>query len=147
MTTFLLCADGSTQARSALARGLTVLGKADRIVLAMAVAPETAITASGAGTGRRLSTSAEGDQQAHESKLAAARKQLQEIAEALDVKDAELSVISGTPGPAICALAESLPASAVVLGTRGHGGIRRAMLGSVSDHVVRNASCPVVITA
>jgi nucleotide-binding universal stress UspA family protein len=31
-----------------------------------------------------------------------------------------------------------------VLGTRGHGGLRRAVLGSVSDHVVRNCPCPVI---
>jgi nucleotide-binding universal stress UspA family protein len=32
------------------------------------------------------------------------------------------------------------------MGSRGRGGIKRALLGSVSDFVVRNASCPVVIT-
>jgi nucleotide-binding universal stress UspA family protein len=39
-----------------------------------------------------------------------------------------------------------LGARAVVLGTRGRGGIARALLGSVSDYVVRNAPCPVVVT-
>jgi nucleotide-binding universal stress UspA family protein len=33
----------------------------------------------------------------------------------------------------------------MVVGTRGRGGLRRAVLGSVSDHVVRNAPCPVVV--
>ena len=35
---------------------------------------------------------------------------------------------------------------AIVRGSRGRGGLRRAVLGSVSDHVVRNAPCPVVVT-
>lgn len=35
---------------------------------------------------------------------------------------------------------------AIVIGTRGRGGIKRALLGSVSDYVVRNAPCPVVVT-
>jgi nucleotide-binding universal stress UspA family protein len=34
----------------------------------------------------------------------------------------------------------------VVVGSRGRGGIRRALLGSVSDYVVRNAPCSVVVT-
>jgi nucleotide-binding universal stress UspA family protein len=56
-------------------------------------------------------------------------------------------VLAGSPGPALCELATSLPASVIVIGTRGQGGLRRAVLGSVSDHVVRNSPCPVVVTA
>jgi nucleotide-binding universal stress UspA family protein len=33
----------------------------------------------------------------------------------------------------------------VVLGTHGHRGIRRAIMGSTSDHVVRHAACPVLV--
>jgi nucleotide-binding universal stress UspA family protein len=32
-----------------------------------------------------------------------------------------------------------------VIGTRGRGDIKRALLGSVSDYLVRNAPCPVVV--
>jgi nucleotide-binding universal stress UspA family protein len=32
-----------------------------------------------------------------------------------------------------------------VMGSRGHGRIRRALMGSVSDSVVRHAPCPVTI--
>jgi nucleotide-binding universal stress UspA family protein len=64
---------------------------------------------------------------------------------ALDLADVELMSVVGSPGRAICELAESLPASAVVIGTSGKGGLRRAMLGSTSDYVVRNAACPVMV--
>jgi nucleotide-binding universal stress UspA family protein len=33
----------------------------------------------------------------------------------------------------------------VVVGSRGLGGIRRALIGSVSDSVVRHAHCPVLV--
>jgi nucleotide-binding universal stress UspA family protein len=37
-------------------------------------------------------------------------------------------------------------AVAIVVGSRGRGGLKRAFLGSVSDYVVRNAPCSVVVT-
>jgi nucleotide-binding universal stress UspA family protein len=42
-------------------------------------------------------------------------------------------------------LAEDLGAGLIVLGSRGRGGIRRALMGSVSDSVVRHAHCPVMV--
>ena len=42
-------------------------------------------------------------------------------------------------------LAEELGAGLVVVGSRGLGGIRRALMGSVSDSVVRHAHCPVLV--
>jgi nucleotide-binding universal stress UspA family protein len=65
---------------------------------------------------------------------------------ALGIDDAETRVLHGGPGRALCALATELDASLLVMGSRGRGGIKRALLGSVSDHVVRNAPCPVMIT-
>jgi len=45
----------------------------------------------------------------------------------------------------ILTLAEEIGAGLIVLGSRGHGGIRRALMGSVSDAVVRHAHCPVLV--
>ena len=46
---------------------------------------------------------------------------------------------------AIIHLAEELGAGLIVMGSRGLGGVRRALMGSVSDSVVRHAHCPVLI--
>ena len=46
---------------------------------------------------------------------------------------------------AIIHLAEELGAGLIVMGSRGLGGVRRALIGSVSDSVVRHAHCPVMI--
>jgi nucleotide-binding universal stress UspA family protein len=58
----------------------------------------------------------------------------------------EARVIEGAPGPALCQLATDVGASALIIGSRGRGGIKRAFLGSVSDYVVRNAPCPVLVS-
>ena len=49
------------------------------------------------------------------------------------------------PADEIVLVAEETGAGLVVMGSRGLGGIRRALMGSVSDSVVRHAHCPVLV--
>jgi nucleotide-binding universal stress UspA family protein len=51
----------------------------------------------------------------------------------------------GLPSAEIVALAEELEAGLVVVGSRGLGAMRRSLMGSVSDSVVRHAHCPVMV--
>ena len=51
----------------------------------------------------------------------------------------------GRPDEEIIALAEEIGAGLVVMGCRGLGGVKRALMGSVSDSVVRYAHCPVLV--
>ena len=67
-------------------------------------------------------------------------------AQALGLEGAESHVLRGEPGVAICQFAADVSASAIVMGSRGRGGLKRAVLGSVSDYVVRNAPCTVLVT-
>jgi nucleotide-binding universal stress UspA family protein len=85
--------------------------------------------------------------------LESERRATLEVAEAaLDEIRAELGrdqittrIIEGSAGPELCRLASETSAKAIVVGTRGRGALKRAVLGSVSDYVVRNAPCPVVV--
>ena len=45
----------------------------------------------------------------------------------------------------IVQVAEDIGAGLIVMGSRGLGGVRRALMGSVSDSVVRHAHCPVLV--
>ena len=46
---------------------------------------------------------------------------------------------------AIVHLAEDIDAGMIVIGSRGFGGMRRALMGNVADSVVRHAHCPVLV--
>jgi nucleotide-binding universal stress UspA family protein len=59
------------------------------------------------------------------------------------VKEAHLR--QGKADEEIIDLAESLGIGLIVMGSRGRGRLRRALMGSVSDSVVRHAHCPVTI--
>ncbi len=59
------------------------------------------------------------------------------------VKEAHLRL--GRADEEIVDLAQSLDVGLIVIGSRGRGRIRRALMGSVSDSVVRHAPCPVTI--
>jgi nucleotide-binding universal stress UspA family protein len=54
-------------------------------------------------------------------------------------------LVEGRVTPGIVGLAEEIGAGLVVVGSRGRGRIRRALMGSVSDSVVRHAHCPVLV--
>lgn len=51
--------------------------------------------------------------------------------------------IEGSPAQVLLSAAEG--ADLLVVGSRGHGGFAGALLGSVSQHCVHHAKCPVVI--
>ena len=46
---------------------------------------------------------------------------------------------------AVVKLAEEIGAGLIVIGSRGFGGLKRALLGNVADSVVRHAHCPVLV--
>jgi nucleotide-binding universal stress UspA family protein len=72
-------------------------------------------------------------------------EQVQKLEEAgASVKEAHLR-IGERRDQAIVHLAEELGAGLIVMGSRGLGGVRRALMGSVSASVVHHAHCPVMI--
>jgi nucleotide-binding universal stress UspA family protein len=58
---------------------------------------------------------------------------------------AQAHLMMGDAAREIVHLAEDIEAGLVVMGSKGRGGIRRALMGSVSDSVVRHAHCPVLV--
>ena len=57
--------------------------------------------------------------------------------------DVRTSVEEGNPAQVL--IERSKEADLIVLGSRGHGGFKGMLLGSVSQHLVAHAECPVVV--
>ncbi|MCX4024700.1 universal stress protein [Endozoicomonas sp. SM1973] len=55
------------------------------------------------------------------------------------------TLLTGKPGEEIVAYAKEASASLIIIPSHGYHGIKRLMLGSVAERVVRLAPCPVIV--
>lgn len=72
---------------------------------------------------------------------------LQNLADTLTSKglDAEALLVQGPTADTLLTQAREWNADIIVMGNRGHGLFRKAVIGSVSEAVIRSARCPVVV--
>jgi nucleotide-binding universal stress UspA family protein len=79
------------------------------------------------------------------------REKREQLAQALVERGREAGVAvsfliwTGDPGDMIVEAAEAEHADMILVGSHGRGAVGRLFLGSVSEHVVRNAPCPVLV--
>jgi nucleotide-binding universal stress UspA family protein len=143
----LLCTDGSDAAIEALRACTPLLASAERIIIVTVQSAVDPHVEAGAGFTLHV-TSPDDDEQIITEGDLVAKQHLDRTAAALGMDgNVELMAIVGRPGQAICDLAATLPASVVVMGTSGRGGVRRAFVGSTSDFVIRHAPCPIMAQA
>ncbi len=80
----------------------------------------------------------------HKAILKAAADRLLDVVTRLEIK-ADRLVEEGAPPDRIVSVAEQIEARMVVVGTAGGGGLRRMLLGSVAEDVLRLAPCSVLL--
>ena len=71
--------------------------------------------------------------------------QIQEELEARSIGAMPIDIHFGSPGPIICEYAERIGADLIIIGSHGRTGLRRMLMGSVAETVVRHAPCSVIV--
>jgi nucleotide-binding universal stress UspA family protein len=145
MSTIIVCTDGSEIATRAADAALAILQPVDRVLVVTAVEDvDPSLAYDGGGHAGPTMTEAQFDEH-RGAMLQAAQRIVDDATARLPAYNVVGRVVEGPPGPALCTLARDEEAAAIAMGTRGRGGLKRAFFGSVSDFVVRNAPCPVVV--
>jgi nucleotide-binding universal stress UspA family protein len=140
----LIAVDGSELATEAAVRALAILGRPREILvlevvhlpLSLAVGPPGSADDGLPSPDQVLATSEVGEVDA--------RAHVADVARRLDGEVCQL-VEEGDPGDVICQMAAAEAVDLIVVGSHGKGWARRAILGSVSQHVLAHALCPVLV--
>jgi nucleotide-binding universal stress UspA family protein len=136
-TTILLATDGSSEAELALTTAVALANSTDSELHVVTVAlgyPSYGI---------RIPEVIEQLRKQAEAVLAEQVKKIREAGG--EVVQEHLRVSVRYRAQQIVQVADDIGADLIVMGTRGLGGARRALIGSVSDSVIRHAPCPVLV--
>ena len=136
--------DGSDAAIHAASAGLAVLVPAPIVVVSAAEAFRHPLPYDGSLEEHVIATDAE-LASIDAAREAETTKALDDTIAAIGRDGVERRVDHGRPAEVICEVATEVGARVVVIGSRGRGVVSRAFLGSVSDHVIRHAPCPVFV--
>lgn len=140
--TVLVATDGTTDSDGAVEAALDLAHDTGARLLVLTVVPEGTTEGDDEGGDRRPSTSA-----AEDEEITEAQERTDSVLDhaAEWGLDARSIIWEGEPGETIIAAAEAEGADLIVMGTTGRGGVGRMLMGSTSDHVIRNATVPVMV--
>src|SRR5918994_6044839 len=139
-TTILLATDGSQEAQLAATTAADLAQKTNSELHVLTVGPDLPLY--------KLPEHPAGFEDVLRENRRETQEMLEQQAKRIEqsggtVKETHLR--EGRAAEEIVEVAEELGAGLIVMGSRGHGRLRRALMGSVSDGVVRHAHCPVTI--
>lgn len=124
--------DGSPDAKRALAWGAELARSTS--------APLRVVVATG---DMRLRQVTELDQEWERARIAELTADARAAASAVALDEDGLTFVDAGPAPAL--IVDADPTSVIVLGSRGHGRVAGALIGSVTQHVAYHAPCTVVV--
>ncbi|MFC1978961.1 universal stress protein [Chloroflexota bacterium] len=138
----LVCLDGSELAEQILPY---VSEQAKRfqskLILLQAISkPSSVISGTGPVTGPALQDQIKAEDDKATKYLSRIASNLQGGEMAVDY-----TTVRGTPGNAIVEYARENEVGLIAIATHGHSGIRRAILGSVADYIIRESHLPMLV--
>jgi nucleotide-binding universal stress UspA family protein len=139
-TTILLATDGSEEAKLAAASAADLAEKTNSDLHVLTVGPDLPLY--------ELPEHPAEFEDVLRKNRGEAKELLEQQAKRIEesgVSVKETHLREGRAEEEIVEVAEEIGAGLIVMGSRGHGRLRRALMGSVSDAVVRHAHCPVTI--
>lgn len=86
-----------------------------------------------------------GDETAEQQCADKAHRYLKTFLASHDLEDVTTAVEIGQPAHKISDYVKEHQGDLIVIPSHGHSGVKRAMLGSVAERVIRHAECPVLV--
>jgi len=138
----LVATDGSPSSIAAARAAGELLRSADQVTL---VSVLTEVPGDDAGGFEGSVYSAGEQDKLWKQELAEAGDELERTAAALTNAKVDKRIEVGDIAGTVCRVAADLHVDVIVVGSHGRGAIERILLGSVSEHIVRHAPCPVLV--
>ena len=130
--------DGSSESRAALRVGARLSGQLE-LHLVVAHVWQTSVFPPAYGTTIAVV------EPAMQADLRAAEVLVERLADEEGLTDADCRVMHGLPAERLADLADEEGAAFIVVGSRGRGAFKAAILGSVSRDLIGVARCPVLV--
>lgn len=146
--TVLVPLDGSEPAESALELAETLASALGSRLALVRVTPTLEEVVARTSAGHMAGAAIFVDVTPHwEEERAEADRYLERLAGGVRQRGLQVEThhVQGDPAQEILRLAREVPADLVVMSTRGQGGLKRLVLGSTADAVVRAAAAPVLL--
>jgi len=141
----VVATDGTSAAIDAAHRAIELLRPGAEIVLVTAIRDWEDPMASAGGFEGPVESDDEADEE-YAERVASGTAALERTASAISERiETRLITADEDPGHAIVHFAEQLRPDVIVIGAGGKSALKRLLLGSVSDHVVHHAPCPVLV--
>lgn len=132
--TVVVPVDFSTASADALQTGLTLVAKPEDVHVIYVTAPPIAFNYA---EGWALDDPA--------TRMKAAREHLTKFLDGKNAAGVKTIIREGDPGLIISDYAAEVHADLIVMPSHGYHGVKRLLLGSVAERVLRHANCPILV--